>query len=103
MLKSAGLWDAELHHEHPPAHALPLQCHVHHRVHCHPFCHWQTSPDSDLQLKMDKYNPQFDVVPLAVPNILATALVNGIGIAGTLVGWEVGTGLDIEWKLVHGW
>jgi hypothetical protein len=52
---------------------------------------------------MDKYNPQFDVVPLAVPNVLATALVNGIGIAGTLVGWEVGTGLDIEWKLVHGW
>jgi hypothetical protein len=42
-------------------------------------------------------------VPLAVPNVLATALVNGIGIAGTLVGWEVGTGLDIEWKLVHSW
>jgi hypothetical protein len=56
MLKSAGLWDAELHHEHPPAHALLLQCHVHHWVHCHPFCHWQTSPDSDLQLKMDMYN-----------------------------------------------
>jgi hypothetical protein len=51
---------------------------------------------SPLCPNLPLYNPQFDVVPLAVPNVLATALVNGIGIAGTLVGWEVGTGLDIE-------
>jgi hypothetical protein len=27
---------------------------------------------------MDKYYPQFDVVPLALPNVLATDLVNGM-------------------------
>jgi hypothetical protein len=29
---------------------------------------------------MDKYDPQFDVVLLAVPNILATGLVNGVSV-----------------------